>query len=737
MSTLTEQFGDQYNLYSKKFLLEAKKLHKAKWIYGFYGALDGLSNSFSLLKYFFDVCYNDTGVSSADKLHDFIMTPWGCAFVVFDTLTIMFCSYMGNFLDEDGYAFHVMTVEQALAAGYRNCLVWDENTQQLAYLSPESKVTVFDQDGEIIRLEQVKKIVAKARESKSSPQVSIKQFDSMILSPSFTRPPPTPTLIGSIVAYHPFGRDWGKAMKNTYKGLRNTFVLIDLLSISKTFHYIALPTGLALGVLAAINRTWLRSMRDERKEAKQLNLDLVKLMHAELSAPLVSLTLAEWEHLQNKIRMEHETIRLRKQPSYSQYFWMYARLSGAFSGLVDSPYLYFGALSLLLLPYTSWIFILVAASCCLNAITCLACRIYEEHNFQRDFLVTQLDVELVVALREIRLLRAHMDAVSLALFDTTLERDTRRQMEARWCSLKNEMEGKWTFAQGLHEKLRTQLTFSLGSVIMGGLKNGLDAYGAISSFMFAIATINLMLMLPFSPALVVAFVVSGLACMVLYTAAALIRSSLHVDEKPLEEVAAGKKLKSTLGFFAAVRQDIEKTPGRVADPWVQTFDQDKLESARLCGSAIGKAVRATDIIMTAFQVVGADGHYHMAPGSYKFAWINMIFFSAIFTLRGIARIGREVSDDIEEEIESLKKNHTSSVTATEPVILQKSVITVEVDQIEHPVMQRGSGSPASVTQTLSQQALQDLGLFTDNSDNSFKSTRVVKVTPVFAGKTVS
>src|SRR5665647_549171 len=84
---ITELLGDQYDLFVKQSLLEAKKLHEAKWIYALYGVLDGLSTSFSMLKYFFDMYYVNSRLSS-DMVHDWILTPWGFAFVVVESTVL-------------------------------------------------------------------------------------------------------------------------------------------------------------------------------------------------------------------------------------------------------------------------------------------------------------------------------------------------------------------------------------------------------------------------------------------------------------------------------------------------------------------------------------------------------------------------------------------------------------------------------------------------------------------------
>ena len=76
MITSAEPVGVQSESFKEFFDRKAKELNDAKWVYGLYGAIDGLSGSFSMMKYFFDVYYANSSLSSADVsdvFHDVMM----------------------------------------------------------------------------------------------------------------------------------------------------------------------------------------------------------------------------------------------------------------------------------------------------------------------------------------------------------------------------------------------------------------------------------------------------------------------------------------------------------------------------------------------------------------------------------------------------------------------------------------------------------------------------------------
>lgn len=79
----------------------AKKLHDLGFIYALYGALDGLSLSYSTLKYCFDVFLTNSSLASADAMHTWLLTPTGIAVAVTESVFIIVFSILANYFAQE------------------------------------------------------------------------------------------------------------------------------------------------------------------------------------------------------------------------------------------------------------------------------------------------------------------------------------------------------------------------------------------------------------------------------------------------------------------------------------------------------------------------------------------------------------------------------------------------------------------------------------------------------------
>ncbi|WP_133140941.1 hypothetical protein [Legionella maceachernii] len=85
--------------------LLAKKLHKWHYIYAIYGALDGLSLSYSMIKYLFDLV-SESKQSASDEMHDWLMEPGGALAAASGSIVLITFSMLANhFSDDDPNAF--------------------------------------------------------------------------------------------------------------------------------------------------------------------------------------------------------------------------------------------------------------------------------------------------------------------------------------------------------------------------------------------------------------------------------------------------------------------------------------------------------------------------------------------------------------------------------------------------------------------------------------------------------
>ncbi|MBA2710808.1 MAG: hypothetical protein H0U57_09480 [Tatlockia sp.] len=79
----------------------AKKMHNLGVIYIFYGALDGLSLSYSMIKYLFDLHLADSKLSSSDEMHEWLVSPLGAVLAASSSIFLVGFSMLANHFDDD------------------------------------------------------------------------------------------------------------------------------------------------------------------------------------------------------------------------------------------------------------------------------------------------------------------------------------------------------------------------------------------------------------------------------------------------------------------------------------------------------------------------------------------------------------------------------------------------------------------------------------------------------------
>ncbi len=474
----------------------------------------------------------------------------------------------------------------------------------------------------------------------------------------------------------PYFRDAIQALKNGYKGIKNDFVFFDLIFSGKKIQYLVMPAGILLGVISAFNRMWLRKMKDDRKDAKKHNDYLIDNINKKLPflddmlKNINPLSADSWKETSLRMIDDNNKIRQVLNAQYqplSSSSWLYAYLpyvSVAYNALLDAPYLCFGALTLATLPVSSWLFLIVAAGSLLQAVDCVVTRLYEEYNSEREFLVTQIELELAMSVWQLKVLRGELDLVYclIAGVDSLNNQYKLHELETRQRDLYESLKATLRNAEQLQIKLNEQSALSMWSLFLCGLKNGSDAYSALASCMFAIATINLMLLIPYSPWLVAGFVLTGMISTLFFVALALISPSLELLDKPKKNASSLStsmfefftELKTLLSVYergldsqARHLPNEEARPNVItADPSSQFFFQDWFEIFRSFGSGLGKGIRAVESLFVALQELSQDGHYHDTDSMLIFAWIDAVIFAVIFALRGLARLGRDkINDD--------------------------------------------------------------------------------------------
>jgi hypothetical protein len=556
---------------------KARALDQSKWIYGLYGALDGLSTSFSMLRYFFDVYYANGPLSSADALHDWSLTPEGIALIVLESVIFVTLATIGNLYEKD-------------------------------------------KDAET-------------------------------------------TITGSMVVVWVYLRDAMKALKNGAKGIRNAFVLAELLSIGEFLQPMVMPVSLVLGGISLFNRMLLRHIRDSRKTSKKQNTQILKSLYSFYDDKFKDVqnqdaidNKAIWTYFYQALseKAQEHLSMLDDQQTESTMYRLLALLAAAYNGLLDAPYLHLGVLTLVVFPPSSSIFIFVVSASIFFAAICVVTRVYEEYDYQRELKVSQLELKLQIQLRSLKALFAELKEISP---DTDASTDTLSDgkialIQTRQHDLITEIDKQWNVCNALHQELDKMSSSSWGAAILGGLKYGIDAYSSISSMMFVMATLYMMFALSCPPVLVISFVAIGLLCVSVALGYGLTSHYLSLcPEKSVDTnhkliIASLVELKDSVNNLTKPKiKQIEEYffTNAVTDRTPQFFFQEWFEVFRLLCSGGGKGVKAIDSVMVSQQVLDTNGHYHDSDVMLVFGCINALLYGLIYSLRGFARIGREAA----------------------------------------------------------------------------------------------
>ncbi len=619
----------------------AKKLNALAIVHGSYGGLDGLSLSYSMVKYGFDLLYTESSLSSSDVMHDWMMTPAGIAAAAVESVFIISFSLLGNVFKDD-----------------------DEN--------------------------------------------AFKRYISILW---------------------PYFRDSMKGLKNAYKGVRGGFQAIGMLS-GLDLRYMMVPAGVVLGVLSVANRIWNRNMREKRKTMQANNAELLLEIQSHCRLHLLDklpvdlstfknsyLWVAEQlyyvkpdgtieyvaltdnllfvDHLK-QINKENKSLlylsevqtrclitkncghrpttsydpaaiaafreRIGKQKDSERSIGM---LSAAYGGVVDGLYLYMGAFTLATVAPP--VFVALVVCSVIYTLACIAVRMYEEFDYQRKLITTEAKVELALCGKELQALFVTLQKLSVQESKLTAT-DSRENAAYVQQDVMHALELKMREFEQKQAFLRSLVTLSNSSAALAGLRNGLATYSAISSVMFAVATINAMLFVPFPPALLITGVFIGMACLIGFVAHSLITNYRHRSAQVLDEANPCTQLSELLTSLKDKRKEVRDLrpaevkeailDGMVVDPSPQFFFQEAAEVARSVASGVAKGQKSVDYTLNSLLEPDSHGHYH---DSSVMLGITVISSAAYALGLGVRAYARGFSQDPPDE--SVKKKRRRIVTA--------------------------------------------------------------------------
>ncbi|KTD69374.1 transmembrane protein [Legionella steelei] len=427
-----------------------------------------------------------------------------------------------------------------------------------------------------------------------------------------------------IAAAWPYFRDVMKGLKNAYKGWRSTVQVLGALGLD--LKDMLIPVGLVLGVFAAANRFWIRSMQERRKKQMNANKELLVEIRQ-----LTSLTKLDRKAYLSRIEQQSDEDRI------------HAFLAVTTGGLLDGLYLYMGVMSLAILaPH---LFLAMTVLSVFYTLACVVTRIYEEYDFQLRLEVTQTRCKLELTSKELELTYAKLLELQETAKKKFINPADVKQLKLRVCQLIQQFDEE-------RQLLQEQTTHSYLTAGLLGMKYGLFGYGVLTSILFTVSSVFLVTASAFPPALLAAFIVSGLVLMIGMTAFMLHSHHQYVQKQkaenekecPYDQI---KKMKANIEaqndaeYLTAESFKSSLKNGSNPSSSPQSFFQEWFEVFRCFASGLSKGNNFSNFATSALQEEDPEGHYHDVPIMGILAIANAVLFSLILGLRALARgLGR-------------------------------------------------------------------------------------------------
>lgn len=579
----------------------AKNLDNGRHVYYAYAALDSLSSSYSMFKYFFDVCIG----GSADDMHDLMLSPAGIAAITLEALFLVAFS--------------------SLACHFDGANKSANKKPSPTLIDSTDKKESFD----------YKKLVADA---------------------------------------WPYFRDVIKGLKNAYKGWRSAIVALRLLSIIDARNLI-IPVGVTLGVVAAANRFFMRTILEKRKRMMSANGELLTFL-----SKLPSLTAEEAEMYLKKQPIQAQT----KSDRYLGF------VSSAIGGFVDGLYLYVGVLTLSALAPP--LLIAMASLCAFYTVACIVNRLYEEHAYQLKLMITQTQCRMVLASKQIQTLHAQ-----LSLLESNPNKTPEDRLKIYW--VKKELCERIDEFAVQRLILQQQTSRSYGSAILLGLKHGLYAYSALSSLLFMVGGFLALGGVVFPPVLIGVVVSLGVAFIVGFIVDAVVSNYKHRKQsnpeqeqqyEQLLEMKQNIELQSKKPLLTKEQLDDSLKAGVNVNEAPNVAWPDRFEVIRSLFSGLSKGQKFMDFAANPLQETDADGHYQDTPIMHVLGSLSALLFGSVFSLRALTRgFGRTQlggDNELSSAVSSPKKeeNLTDEFTPEGSVYSEPVQTQVAGDSIQLP-----------------------------------------------------
>jgi len=466
-----------------------------------------------------------------------------------------------------------------------------------------------------------------------------------------------------INAAWPYLRDVIKGLKNAYKGWRSTAQALGLLAATD-LNFVIIPVGLVLGIIASVNRLWLRYLVEKRKKKMKANgEDLLNAIQK-----LKSLTKKESKTYLDKIAYQSDKDRVQ------------AYIAMGINGFIDSMYLYVGVLSLAILSNPA--LAAMIALCAIFTVACVIARIYEEYEYQVRLQVTQTRCKRAIVIKELETSYA-----ALLLLQKTTDKSEDDLIEIR--RLKGEVCEFIKQFEEYNQLLKSQTTRSYFTAALSGMKYGLFAYGALTSFLFTFSSLFLMSSAAFPPALLIFSITTGIALMIGLAAYTLISHYHYLKDQEKRKPGPYYKLaemrenieaeeEATLLSEESFQQSIKD--GIKPAKYPQYFFQEWFEVFRTASKGALSGRSCLEFVGAPLQEADSEGHYHDTLLMNILSVFSSLFFAAVLALRALAKgFGREPLGSVKSD-DNPEPASKSLVVDTEPVTVPGSLTVSDLDK---------------------------------------------------------
>lgn len=458
---------------------------------------------------------------------------------------------------------------------------------------------------------------------------------------------PDPDDKSAFKEYWSASRDTLKSFKNSYKGIRGLVQTIDI-PLNTNSSYIIIPIWLVLGLLSMANRAHYRKFDASRKKIKQQNKALLEKINC----------------------MEYDPVRLSEIKPYTlnDPDNNLGYRSKAYSGIIDGLYLYMG--TAVMLTFAPAAFALITSYSVIFTLTCIAVRVYEEYDRQREVFISEDQVKLAICALELK-----------ALFkaqDKSAEKDL--------------LQAKMNAFLTMRHESMSRFKRSSGEAILEGLKHGLAIHGALSALVFSAYTVAFALAWSFPPALVLASVTIGIWCLIMCSTWQYIKNDIEIQKQAIIDARRQQDLvdlcsRDSNGKLFATQTHIDAiiTDSIQLQRSKPSSIPTSAEVFRAGFSAFGKAPKAIEFFFCTLQKIGEDGRAYDTPLMLLLMLPCTVFY--VFAL-GVSTYYDPWGEDKNKAVQAATKNVHSwtrclfkffqpSPTVAPSMSIQTSVIALQ------------------------------------------------------------